>query len=136
MEHANPGFAALTAAALPDGDVDLEHVDFGDFAIPACPRCGGVVKPDVVFFGESVPRARVEQVRSRLQEAAAVLVVGSSLAVYSAYRFCLAATATGKPIAAVNLGRTRADDQLFLKITAPCSGILPTLARRLEQAAA
>ena len=136
LEHLNPEFTARTAAALPDGDADLDRDDFNQLEIPACTRCRGVLKPDVVFFGESVPGARVEQVHRALQEAAAVLVVGSSLAVYSAYRFCLAAGEAGQAIAAINLGRTRADDQLSLKIAGSCGEILPALVRRLASATA
>ena len=81
----------------------------------------GVLKPDVVFFGESVPRPRVDAARQQLEQADAVLVVGSSLMVYSGYRFVQAAAQSGKPIAAVNLGRTRADDLLTLKVSEPCA---------------
>jgi NAD-dependent SIR2 family protein deacetylase len=98
-----------------------------EFAAPSCPRCAGVLKPDVVFFGESVPRPRVDTAMQHLQQADAVLVVGSSLMVYSGYRFVHAAAQSGKPIAAVNLGRTRADDLLTLKVSEPCAGALAGL---------
>lgn len=136
LERLNPGFSALAASILPDGDAALEDAEFSQFEIPACTRCGGDLKPDVVFFGESVPRIRVDRVFSALREATAVLVVGSSLAVYSAYRFCLAAGHAGQAIAAVNLGRTRADDQLSLKIAASCGEVLPALVQRLGLAVA
>lgn len=79
LERDNPGWADLEAAQAPDGDADLDNVAFDNFVVPACPACGGVLKPDVVFFGENVPRERVERAFAHLQAADAVLVVGSSL---------------------------------------------------------
>ncbi len=125
---ANPGFASLAAAAAPDGDADLEHADFSRFEVPACERCGGMLKPDVVFFGESVPRERVATAMQALADADALLIAGSSLMVYSGYRFALAAAEQGKPIAAVNLGRTRADGLLALKVEQPVGSTLAALA--------
>jgi NAD-dependent SIR2 family protein deacetylase len=117
----NPAWQHLDATAAPDGDADLEGQDFGGFEVPPCPRCGGIVKPDVVFFGEGVPRERVDAATLAWRAADAVLVVGSSLMVYSGYRFVQAAAKAGKPVAALTLGRTRADPLLSLKIDAPCS---------------
>jgi NAD-dependent SIR2 family protein deacetylase len=123
----NPDWQDLDAKTAPDGDADLENVDFTAFSVPECERCGGVLKPDVVFFGESVPRDRVERSMQALEQAEGMLVVGSSLMVYSGYRFAQAAAELGKPIAAVNLGRTRADELLTLKVTAPCASALASL---------
>jgi NAD-dependent SIR2 family protein deacetylase len=123
----NPDWAQLDAATAPDGDADLEGRDFASFTVPACPACGGVLKPDVVFFGESVPRARVEAATSHLEQADAVLIVGSSLMVYSGFRFVEAAARAGKPVAAVNLGRTRADSLLALKVERPADEALAFL---------
>jgi NAD-dependent SIR2 family protein deacetylase len=120
----NPHWNLLEAADAPDGDADLAGVDFSDFLIPGCLACGGVLKPDVVFFGESVPRDRVEAALGAVERSEALLIVGSSLMVYSGYRFAQAAARAGKPIAAVNLGRTRADDLLALKVSAPCASAL------------
>jgi NAD-dependent SIR2 family protein deacetylase len=120
----NPAWAELDAREAPDGDADLEARDFSGFDVPPCHHCGGLLKPDVVFFGESVPRDRVDTAMLRLHEADAMLVVGSSLMVYSGYRFAQAAALAGRPIAAVNLGRTRADDLLALKVNQPCSAAL------------
>jgi len=124
LERINPDWLALEALVAPDGDADLDGVDFSTFAVPACPHCGGVLKPDVVFFGENVPRPRVEAAMRHLDESEAMLVVGSSLMVYSGFRFVEAAVRAGKPIAAVNLGRTRADALLTLKVEAPCEAAL------------
>jgi len=123
----NPDWAQLDADDAPDGDADLEGRDFSTFAIPPCPTCGGVMKPDVVFFGEGVPRERVDAAVTSLNEANAMLVVGSSLMVFSGYRFAAAAARDGKPIAAVNLGRTRADPLLTLKIEQSCAEALAFL---------
>lgn len=116
----NPAWADIEGRVAPDGDVDIEGRDYGDFVVPDCPRCGGILKPDVVFFGESVPKDRVTQAFAAVDAADALLIVGTSLMVYSGYRFAAAAAEAGKPIAAVNLGRTRADHLLTLKIAEPC----------------
>jgi len=120
----NPDWLHLDAADAPDGDADLEHQDFASFDVPPCPHCGGIVKPDVVFFGENVPRDRVAAAMDACRSADAMLVVGSSLMVYSGYRFAHAAAQAGKPVAAVTLGRTRADALLALKVDAPCEEAL------------
>jgi NAD-dependent SIR2 family protein deacetylase len=123
----NPEWGHLDAREAPDGDADLESRDFSAFDVPECQYCGGVLKPDVVFFGESVPRDRVDRAFQGLNDADAMLVVGSSLRVYSGYRFAQAAADAGKPIAAINLGRTRADSLLTLKVTEPCGDALSAL---------
>jgi len=123
----NPDWASIEAADAPDGDADLE-TDFSSFAVPPCPRCAGMLKPDVVFFGETVPRERVDAGMQALHDADAMLVVGSSLMVYSGFRFALAAARAGKPLAAVNLGRTRADELLDLKVELPCDEAFSFLA--------
>ncbi len=124
----NAAWAGLEALEAPDGDADLDGRDFSSFEVPPCPACAGILKPHVVFFGESVPPDRVERAMRALARADAMLVVGSSLMVYSGYRFAEAAARTGKLIAAVNLGRTRADDLLALKIELPCARALSMLA--------
>ncbi len=116
LTRRNPAWVGLQALSAPDGDADLEAQDFGQFDVPGCAGCGGMLKPDVVFFGESVPRDRVEAVRAALARSDALLVAGSSLMVYSGYRFVEDALAAGKPVAAVNRGRTRADAVLTLKV--------------------
>lgn len=128
----NPGWDALGADVAPDGDADLDGVDFSGFRVPECGHCRGILKPGVVFFGESVPRERVSEVLHRLDSADALLVVGSSLMVWSGYRFVRAACKRAVPVAAINLGRTRADDELTLKVHAPCGEALTWLYRALE----
>ena len=117
----------LTQRKRPDGDADLEGADFSSFVIPPCRRCGGLLKPDVVFFGENVPRDRVDAAFRHLENADAVLIVGSSLMVYSGFRFVQQAVSLGKPVAAINLGRTRADALLALKVEEPCESALSFL---------
>lgn len=115
LERDNP-HARGNGTVAPDGDADIDDRAVRGFRVPGCGRCGGVIKPDVVFFGENVPKARVARVYAHLEAADAVLVVGSSLTVWSGYRFVRAAAASGLPVAAINIGRTRADDLLDLKV--------------------
>ncbi len=122
----NPDWLDFDAADAPDGDADL-GADFSSFEVPSCRRCGGVLKPDVVFFGENVPRDRVDAAARHLEEADAMLIVGSSLMVYSGYRFVEMAARAGKPVAAVNLGQTRADRLLAFKVENPCEAALAFL---------
>jgi NAD-dependent SIR2 family protein deacetylase len=110
----NPGWLGYAAERAPDGDADLEGLDFLSFRVPACEVCGGMLKPDVVYYGESVPRARVGAAMAGLRSADALLVVGSSLMVYSGFRFARTASELGLPIASVNVGRSRADDFIGL----------------------
>ena len=131
--HANPGWVGIAArfapgtATAPDGDADLEGEEiYEGFVLPPCPVCGSrLLKPDVVFFGENVPLPRVEAAFAALGKADALLVVGSSLMVFSGFRFTKAAAEQGLPIAAITLGRTRADDLLALKVDdTPCAEAL------------
>jgi len=116
LEADNPGHRGVSTEIRPDGDADLGDADLDDFAVPECTRCGGMLKPDVVFFGESVPKARVERCYAALERADALLVLGSSLMVYSGFRFPRRMAELGKPMASVTRGRTRADDLLDLRL--------------------
>ena len=132
----NPAYspAAVDAHAVgpaPDGDARIEAPG-DDFNVPACPLCGGILKPNVVFYGESVPKEWVELAQGWLTESPAVLVVGSSLMVFSSFRFCRAAAAAGKPIAILNQGVTRADPLAGLKVGASCAGVLTATVARLR----
>jgi NAD-dependent SIR2 family protein deacetylase len=124
LAGANAGWLALDAEIAPDGDADLENADFSGFDVPPCRSCGGILKPDVVFFGETVLPEVVVQAQHHLAQADAMLIVGSSLMVYSGFRFVQAAASKGTPIAAVNLGRTRADDLFALKVEDNCEAAL------------
>jgi NAD-dependent SIR2 family protein deacetylase len=124
LDAANPHWKASVSRRKPDGNAEL-HNGHDRFAVPECESCGGVVKPDVVMFGESVPRDRVRRAFTAVGRADALLVVGSSLTVYSGFRFVRCAHEKRKPIAILNLGRTRADDMASLLIDADCSEVLP-----------
>jgi NAD-dependent SIR2 family protein deacetylase len=128
LAAANPEFAPVpTARSAPDGDAHLEDDRYAGFAVPPCPACGGTLKPDVVFFGDNVPRERVAVATRAVDEAAALLVVGSSLMVYSGYRFAEQAHRLGKPVVAINRGVTRADALLAFKIEDDCGAVLEGL---------
>lgn len=120
LADAHPAWSALSATTAPDGDADLEHVDFSAFRPPLCTGCGGLLKPDVVFFGENVPRPRVAAAQSALRHADGMLVIGSSLMVYSGYRFARIAREVGLPLAILTRGVTRADDIATLKLDVDC----------------
>lgn len=130
LQQLNPAWAALTAHLAPDGDADLENRDFSSFCVPDCPRCGGILKPDVVFYGESVPAARHTQAGEALAASDGLLVLGSSLMVQSSYRYAVAAHARGMPLAAVNLGHTRADALMAFKLDAPVAEALNAVLAR------
>ena len=127
LTRLNADWLDLDAADAPDGDADLEAQNFSTFNIPACRHCAGVLKPDVVFFGESVPRDFVDTAAGHLRQADGMLIVGSSLMVYSGFRFVQMAARAGIPIAAVNLGRTRADEMLAFKAEERCETALSFL---------
>ena len=124
LREANADWGTSTARIAPDGDADLEGVDFNSFVVPACEVCGGVLKPDVVFYGESVPREITASALAAVESADGVLVAGSSLMVWSSFRLVRAAAARGTPVVAVNRGRTRADDLFEFKIDAECGEVL------------
>jgi NAD-dependent SIR2 family protein deacetylase len=129
----NPGFAERYAdvAVRPDGDVDLD--DTAGFVVPGCEDCGGVLKPDVVFFGENVPAPRVERCYAAVDELAdtggTLLVAGSSLTVMSGFRFVRRAAKAGVPVVIVNRGATRGDDLATVKAEVGCSEFLGELSR-------
>lgn len=127
----NPGFDLADIALAPDGDADLDDARLASFRAPVCTVCGGALKPHVVFFGESVPKPRLEAALAMFDEAEVLVVVGSSLAVFSGHRFARRAQDRGMPIAIVNLGESRADGMAALRIEADCVDVLPAVAARL-----
>jgi NAD-dependent SIR2 family protein deacetylase len=132
LEEINPHMRGATAAALPDGDAQLAADALDQFRVPKCVYCAGVLKPDVVFFGDGVAAKVTDQAFGELARADALLIVGSSLMVFSGFRFCRAAAAAGKPVAMVNLGKTRADDLIGLKIAQSAEHVLPLACRQLD----
>lgn len=131
LEEANPGFRPVAAGINPDGDADLTDAQVGDFRVVPCIRCGGILKPDVVFFGENVPPQRVEHCRTLVRDAAALLVLGSSLTVMSGLRFVRQAADDGKPVLIINRDPTRGDRHAVSRVALPLGAALTTLAGRL-----
>ncbi|KAG7277848.1 hypothetical protein CRUP_006748, partial [Coryphaenoides rupestris] len=124
FETLNPEWKGKVGGVAPDGDVFLEDEQVLHFRVPSCTDCNGTLKPEVTFFGDNVNKAMVQLVHNRLAESDAVLVTGSSLQVYSAYRFLLAAKERKIPIAILNIGPTRADHLTELKVSARCGQVL------------
>jgi NAD-dependent SIR2 family protein deacetylase len=127
----NPGWLSLAAEIAPDGDADLPAEHVARFEVAPCQRCGGPLKPRVVFFGENVPKPVVDAAFDAVDEAEALLVVGSSLAVFSGYRFVLRAARRGVPIVMVNLGSARGEELCAAKVDGKAGEILPRLAELL-----
>ncbi len=134
MDAANPTWLERhrTRPLRPDGDVDLD--DTAGFLVPPCVVCGGRLKPDVVFFGENVPRPRVQRVTDAVDRTEALLVAGSSLTVMSGFRFVRRAAKLGTPVVIVNRGRTRGDDLATYTVGEGTSEVLTELAGRVEAA--
>jgi NAD-dependent SIR2 family protein deacetylase len=135
LEAANPGFTRRTQqmgghAVAPDADAVVGDTD--SFRFIDCPACGGMLKPDIVYFGESVAKEVVDQAYSLVDQADALLVAGSSLTVFSGYRFVRHAAARGQPIAIINRGVTRGDDLATVKVETGCSPMLALLADELS----
>ena len=128
METQNPYLAGVDAVQAPDGDTLLDPALEARFQVPHCPHCGGErLKPDVVFFGENVAPLTATRAMQAVEHADGLLVVGSSLMAYSAFRLCRAIKDQGKPLLAINRGKTRADELLDLKLEEPCEKLLPLL---------
>lgn len=119
------------ARIAPDGDADVRGTAIERFRVPACRGCGGVLKPDVVFFGERVPEPRVGRAWELYRDADALLVAGSSLTVWSGYRFVARAAEEDVPVAIVNLGPTRGDDDAAVRLTGKVGEVLPAVADEL-----
>jgi NAD-dependent SIR2 family protein deacetylase len=132
LRGANPGFDATAGRVNPDGDVELAEAAVRGFRLVDCGHCGsGVLKPDVVFFGENVPPARVRLCERLVDDAQALLVLGSSLTVMSGLRFVRRAAVAGKPVLIVNQGRTRGDDYASVRVDLPLGLALTELVERV-----
>ena len=136
LRDANPDWDVAPTRIAPDGDADLEGIDFSKFNVPACEVCGGILKPDVVFYGESVPRETTAAALAAIESAAGVLVAGSSLMVWSSFRLVRAAAARGVEVVAVNRGRTRGDNLFAFKLDRECGAVLAAVAGEAEAAPA
>ncbi len=130
----NPSIQTQAAQMRPDGDADLPDALIASIQVPTCPECDGVLKPDVVFFGGTIPRPRAEKISQAVEDCDAVLVIGSSLTVFSGFRICRDAHRAGKPIAALNQGKTRADELISLKLEVDCAQGLTQLQSLLLKA--
>lgn len=130
LRDANPAWDASLARIAPDGDADLQDADYARFVVPPCEVCGGVLKPDVVFYGGAVPRGRSDAALAATLHADGVLVAGSSLMVWSSFRLVQAAAGHGIPVVAVNRGRTRADGLLTGKYERECGALLAAAVAR------
>jgi NAD-dependent deacetylase sirtuin 4 len=132
----NPGWLDRVAAMAPDGDAELPAAEVATFEVVGCDVCGGTLKPDVVFFGGSVGEETLARAWSLFDEATALLVIGSSLTVYSGFRFARRAAERGVPIAVINLGPTRADELAHTRVEARAGELLPALADHLLKVSA
>jgi len=115
----------------PDGDIELQKYDYVDFKVPVCYNCEGIMKPDFVFFGDSVPPGTISKVNTIINNCNALLVVGSSLQVWSAFRIVRIISENKKEIAIVNIGQTRADTLTHLKVEGICGEVLPQVVDKL-----
>jgi NAD-dependent SIR2 family protein deacetylase len=131
LDAANPDFAATVTAVNPDGDVELDDTELDGFVVVDCTGCGGLLKPDVVYFGETVPRDRVDRSFALVASARTLLVLGSSLTVMSGRRFVLRAAKDGIRVAIVNQGETRGAQYAGLTVDAPLGVVLPDVVGRL-----
>ncbi|MEU7909108.1 NAD-dependent protein deacetylase [Actinoplanes sp. NPDC049118] len=135
LDAANPGFAAAVTRVNPDGDVDIDEAALDGFAVVDCASCGGMLKPDVVYFGETVPAARVSRGFDLVAGARTLLVLGSSLTVMSGRRFVVRAARDGIRVVIVNQGVTRGAQYADLTVDAALGEVLPELVGRVESAA-
>ncbi|XP_060662337.1 NAD-dependent protein deacylase Sirt4 [Drosophila nasuta] len=123
----NPAFKDAPDMIRPDGDVEIPADYIENFIIPSCPSCGGDLKPEIVFFGDSVPRQRLDDIAGMVYNSDGLLVLGSSLLVFSGYRIVLQTKDLKLPVAIVNIGETRADHLADIKISAKCGDVIPKL---------
>lgn len=131
LRSLNPGFSSAGATLKPDGDSDLTPGQAAAFTVAPCPVCGGVLKPDVVFFGENIPRPTLERAWALFEATDVLLVLGSSLTVPSGYRFAERAQREGKLLAIINRGLTRADAIATVRLDGPLGELLPAVERQL-----
>jgi NAD-dependent SIR2 family protein deacetylase len=132
LRAANAGWDAQVGQLKPDGDAVVAASDIERFQVVDCEGCGGLLKPDVVFFGENVPRPRVKQCYAMIDDASALLVLGSSLTVMSGYRFVRHAAKIAVPVAIINQGQTRGDAHAVMTLDVALGETLTALVTRLD----
>jgi NAD-dependent SIR2 family protein deacetylase len=132
LRNGNPDFQAVSTHINPDGDVELDADAVAGFRIAPCEACeSGILKPDVVFFGENVPKPRVRQCYDLIDRSRGLLVLGSSLTVMSGLRFVRYAAKAGKPVAIINQGETRGDEHAVVRVDVPLGPTLTGLTEKL-----
>jgi NAD-dependent deacetylase sirtuin 4 len=124
LTQLNPDIKDTSTMVRPDGDIEIPQETIDRFNLPQCPNCGGNLKPDIVFFGDNIPLKRIEKIVSMICTSDGVLVLGSSLTVFSGYRIVLQAKELNLPVAIVNIGDTRGDPKADLKVSAKCGDII------------
>ncbi len=132
LAAANASWSGSATGVNPDGDVDLPEADLDGFTMVGCEQCGGVLKPDVVYFGENVPADRVAEAYRMVESSSSLLVLGTSLTVFSGRRFVVRAAQAGTPVAIVNAGPTRCDDVAQVRIDAPLGETLSSLLAQVQ----
>lgn len=133
LDELNPNFTSTDTKIRPDGDAELSQEQVDEFNIPSCSNCKGILKPDIVFFGDNVTREVVQQVKNEVEEADSLLVLGTSLTTFSGYRIVLQAMDAKKPIAIINIGETRADNHANIKVQGRCGEILSKIYGNQEE---
>ncbi|XP_043529718.1 NAD-dependent protein deacylase Sirt4 [Frieseomelitta varia] len=133
FDKINPNMTATSQMIRPDGDVDLSQEQVEGFQVPSCENCGGVLKPDIIFFGDNVPRQVVESVRYNIEHSDSLLILGTTLTTFSGYRIALQASHAKKPIAILNIGKTRADDLAEIKMKGRCGDVLARIYSMMDQ---
>lgn len=133
LEQENPNFMKISGHIGPDGDADIDDLDYSDLKVPDCQYCGGILKPNAVFFGDSIPKERLAEAESYMQTVEGLVIIGSSLTVFSGYRFCLWAQQQDKPIVILNEGATRADQLAAIKYSGPCAPVLQLWQQEIDR---
>lgn len=133
FDRMNPNMIATCEMIRPDGDVELSQEQVEGFQVPPCENCGGVLKPDIIFFGDNVPKQTVESVKYNVEHSDSLLILGTTLTTFSAYRIALQASSIGKPIAMLNIGKTRGDDLMSIKVEGKCGDVLSRIYTMIDQ---
>lgn len=124
FDRINPNMTVTSQMIRPDGDVELTQEQVEEFKVPICEKCDGILKPDIIFFGDNVPRKIVENIKYNIEHSDSLLIIGTTLTTFSSYRIALQANNIGKPIAILNIGKTRVDNLAKIKVEGRCSNVL------------
>ncbi|XP_043797500.1 NAD-dependent protein deacylase Sirt4-like [Apis laboriosa] len=124
FDRINPNMTVTSQMIRPDGDVELTQEQVKTFKVPTCEKCDGILKPDIIFFGDNVPHQIVENIKYNIEHSDSLLIIGTTLTTFSSYRIALQANNIGKPIAILNIGKTRVDNLAKIKVEGRCSNVL------------